>query len=93
MHTPERVAMILLAGSVLLLPYAAHLRAQTAPATPAKEEPTRNTERDGGHDFDFELGSWEIHLQKRLQPLTGSNEWVRFDGTSVTRKVWDGRAN
>jgi hypothetical protein len=48
--------------------------------------------RDGQHDFDFELGSWEIHLKKRLHPLTGSNEWVRFDGTSVTRKVWDGRA-
>ena len=26
-------------------------------------------ERDGQHDFDFELGSWKIHL-KRLEPVT-----------------------
>ena len=50
-------------------------------------------ERDGQHDFDFEIGSWKIHLKRRLKPLTGSNTWVEFDGTSVTRKVWDGRAN
>jgi hypothetical protein len=50
------------------------------------------TQRDGQHDFDFELGTWKIHLKRLLHPLTGSNEWVEFDGTSVTRKVWDGRA-
>jgi hypothetical protein len=50
------------------------------------------SERDRQHDFDFELGSWKIHLKKRLHPLTGSNTWVEFDGTSVTRKLWDGRA-
>ncbi len=48
--------------------------------------------RDGQHDFDFELGTWNIHLKRRLMPLTGSNSWVEFDGTSVTRKVWDGRS-
>ena len=48
---------------------------------------------DGQHDFDYEIGSWKIHLKKRLHPLTGSDTWVDFDGTSVTRKVWDGRAN
>ncbi len=50
------------------------------------------TERDGQHDFDFELGSWKIHLKRRLHPLTGSNTWIDFDGTSVTRKVWEGRS-
>jgi hypothetical protein len=49
-------------------------------------------ERDGRHDFDFEMGSWNIHLKKLLHPLTGSTTWVEFDGTSVTRKVWNGRA-
>src|SRR6185437_10336066 len=49
-------------------------------------------QRDGQHDFDFELGSWHIHLKRRLHPLTGSDNWVEFDGTSITRKVWDGRA-
>jgi hypothetical protein len=50
------------------------------------------TERDGQHDFDFELGTWKIHLKRLLHPLTGSTTWVEFDGTSVARKVWDGRA-
>jgi hypothetical protein len=49
-------------------------------------------ERDGQHDFDFEVGSWKIHLKKLMHPLTGSTAWVEFDGTSVTRKVWDGRS-
>ena len=47
---------------------------------------------DGQHDFDFELGSWKIHLKKLEHPLTGSNKWIEFDGSSVTRKVWDGRS-
>jgi hypothetical protein len=49
-------------------------------------------ERDGQHDFDFEVGSWKIHLKKLMHPLTGSTTWVQFDGTSVTRKVWNGRS-
>jgi len=46
----------------------------------------------GQHDFDFELGSWKIHLKKLVHPMTGSTTWVEFDGDSVTHKVWDGRA-
>lgn len=57
-----------------------------AQATPAPAE------RDGSHDFDFEVGTWTIHLKRRLHPLTGSNTWVEFDGTSKTFKIWDGRA-
>jgi hypothetical protein len=56
-------------------------------ATPPAAAPT-----DGQHDFDFEVGSWKIHLRKLLHPLTGSSVWVEFDGTSVTRKLWDGRS-
>ena len=51
------------------------------------------TARDGSHDFDFEDGSWKIHLKRRLHPLTGSNEWIEFDGTSTTQKLWDGAAH
>ena len=50
------------------------------------------TQTDGQHDFDFELGSWKIHLKRLAGRLTGSTTWVEFDGTSVTRKVWDGRS-
>ena len=49
--------------------------------------------RDGSHDFDFEIGTWHTHLSRRLHPLTGSNTWVEYDGTTLVRKVWDGRAN
>jgi hypothetical protein len=49
--------------------------------------------RDGQHDFDFEIGTWRTHLERRLHPLTGSNEWAEYEGTSVVRPVWDGRAN
>jgi hypothetical protein len=47
---------------------------------------------DGQHDFDFLIGSWKIHLKKRLRPLSGSNEWVEFDGTVVCRTIWNGLA-
>ena len=50
-------------------------------------------ERDGQHDFDFEIGTWKTHLKRRLRPLTGSNTWVEYEGTTVVRKVWNGRAN
>jgi hypothetical protein len=48
---------------------------------------------DGQHDFDWELGTWKTHLRRRLRPLTGSDTWVEYDGKSVCRKVWSGRAN
>jgi len=48
--------------------------------------------QDGQHDFDFLLGSWKIHLKKRLHPLSGSNEWVEFDGMVVCRTIWNGLA-
>src|SRR5260370_2287259 len=50
-------------------------------------------ERDGQHDFDFEIGTWKTHLSRRLHPLSGSNTWVEYEGTTVVRNVWNGRAN
>jgi len=49
--------------------------------------------RDGQHDFDFEIGKWKTHLRRLLHPLTGSTSWVEYEGTTVVRKVWNGRAN
>ena len=51
------------------------------------------TQRDGQHDFDFEIGNWKTHLSRLQHPLSGSHTWVEYEGTSVVRKVWDGRAN
>ena len=50
-------------------------------------------QRDGQHDFDFEIGTWKTHLRRLLRPLTGSTTWVEYEGTTVVRKVWNGRAN
>ena len=55
--------------------------------------PQATTAGDGQHDFDFEIGSWKIHLSRLTDRLAGSTTWVEFDGTSVTRKVWNGRAD
>ena len=47
----------------------------------------------GQHDFDFEIGTWKTKLKLLLRPLTGSTTWVEYEGTTVVRKVWNGRAN
>jgi hypothetical protein len=49
--------------------------------------------RDGAGDFDWEIGHWKTVVKRRAHPLTGSDEWVRYEGTTIVRKVWDGRAN
>jgi hypothetical protein len=56
-------------------------------------EPQKPAVRDGQHDFDWEIGTWKNHVKRLQHPLTGSSTWTELDGTVVTRKVWDGRAN
>jgi hypothetical protein len=61
----------------------------SAPATAQ----TAAARRDGQHDFDFEIGVWKTHLKRLVHPLSGSSDWVEFDGATVVRAVWDGLAN
>ncbi len=49
--------------------------------------------RDGSHDFDFEIGTWKTHVSRLVHPLSGSQTWAQYDGTTVVRKIWDGKAN
>ena len=49
--------------------------------------------RDGQRDFDFEIGKWDTHLWRLEHPLSHSNSWVEYWGTTDVRKVWNGRAN
>lgn len=65
--------------------------AQTAPGAPATTPDA--VAPDGSHDFDFEFGEWTVQLSRLVEPLSGSSEWVEYSGTSVVRKVWNGRAN
>jgi len=69
------------------------LRGLTQPNPDAHADAHPTMEREGQHDFDFEFGTWKSHGSRRLHPLTGSNAWVDFDGITVVRKIWDGRAN
>jgi hypothetical protein len=59
----------------------------------ASKNSLQQTKWDGQHDFDFEIGTWKTHLRRLVHPLTGSTTWVEYEGTSVVRKVWNGRAN
>jgi len=59
----------------------------------AGTSPDSSSARQGIHDFDFEIGTWKTHLSRLLHPLTGSNTWVEYNGVTVVRKVWNGRAN
>jgi hypothetical protein len=60
-------------------------------ATPAPTEAKQL--RDGQHDFDWQLGTWKIHMSRLQHPLTGSTTWTELDGIVAVRKVWDGRSN
>lgn len=48
--------------------------------------------RDGQQDFDFNIGTWDTHIQRLPQPLGGSTSWVELNGTVTVRRIWDGRA-
>jgi hypothetical protein len=51
------------------------------------------TPRDGGHDFDFEIGEWRTDLRRLKDPLSGSTTWIEYSGRSSVGKVLGGRAN
>ena len=53
----------------------------------------QTNQRDGQHDFDWEIGTWTTHLHRLQRPLSGTTTWLRYDGTTVVTKVLDGRAN
>jgi hypothetical protein len=92
MRVLERIRTYVLLGAVMFGPYPARMLAQTDSSAATAGPQAATEQRDGQHDFDFELGTWKIHLKRLLHPLTGSTTWVEFDGTSVTRKIWNGRS-
>jgi hypothetical protein len=89
MNALERVRIYCLAGTLVLLSSSASSQND---AGTAKAGPQTLERRDGQHDFDFEIGTWKTHVSRLLHPLTGSTTWVEYDGTTVVRKVWNGRA-
>src|SRR5258708_27289133 len=83
---------LLACSLVLVLPPLKGHAQQNTDASKTVSQPAI-TQRDGQHDFDFEIGTWKTHLRRLLHPLAGSTNWVEYEGTTVVRKLWDGRAN
>jgi hypothetical protein len=44
-------------------------------------------------DFDFEHGRWHTSLRRLLKPLSGSDQWADYSGTSNVHSLMQGRAN
>ncbi len=65
----------------------------SATGQPVESAAALPSERDGSRDFDFELGSWRTQLRRLRSPLSGSTEWVEYQGTSVVSGIMGGRAN
>jgi hypothetical protein len=81
---------LLLLCAVLMMLRPSHADAQRNSDASSASQPT---DRDGQHDFDWDIGTWKVHMRRLLHPLAGSTTWVEYNGTDVVRKVWDGRAN
>ena len=67
--------------------------ATALPAISVSSATTTLAEHEGSHDFDFTFGTWTEHSRRLLHPLTGSHDWAEWDGRTVVRKIWGGRAN
>jgi hypothetical protein len=91
MKALQRARTYVLVGAVVFASYSAHVLARMNSGKANPEGQKLGAERDGQHDFDFLVGSWKFHLKRLKQRLVGSKEWVEFDGTTVCRKVLDGR--
>jgi hypothetical protein len=89
--TARRVSFVVCSLVVTGLPLRG-LAGESSDASSANVQQARK-QRDGQRDFDFEIGTWKTHLSRLVRPLTGSTTWVEYDGISVVRKIWNGRAN
>jgi hypothetical protein len=79
------------AAVAALFLFAAIAFGQSAPGSPKPAAPKPPAPRDGSHDFDPIVGNWKATLKRLVHPLSGSQEWVEFEGTQVTRSIWGGR--
>jgi hypothetical protein len=91
MNVLKRILTYALVGSLVVILQPLHGLAQQN--SESSKSSLQRKERDGQHDFDFEIGTWKTHLKRLAHPLTGSTTWVEYDGITVVRKIWNGRAN
>ncbi len=91
MNAVKYIRTWLLACSVTIVMNATGLAQQNSGAVRTDVPVAAN--RDGQHDFDWEIGRWKLHVARLQHPLTGSSDWIELNGTVDARKVWEGRAN
>jgi hypothetical protein len=89
----KRILACLVTCSLVVASQSVEVLAQQNSVTSKNTVQHSPKERDGQHDFDFEIGTWKTHVSRLLHPLSGSTTWFEYDGTSVVRKIWNGRAN
>lgn len=83
----RHMAMLSMLCAAAYLTYPSLASADDAPGATAPQ-----SLRDGQHDFDFHVGNWKTRISRLDHALTGSTTWLKYEGTLVARKVWDGRA-
>ena len=90
MRTMRTHYITLAAGIISLAPplNAPSQAAETSSATAASA-----ASQPGLHDFDFFVGEWSVHHRQLKERLSGSHEWVEFEGTTSTRKIMGGWGN
>jgi hypothetical protein len=81
-----RWTLLLLVAALLSL----RLFSQTNTVPTNASLPSPPELRDGQHDFDFSVGTWQTHISRRLSPLSGSDKWADYVGTSIVRPIWNG---
>jgi hypothetical protein len=88
MQSPKAIA----GACALALASVAALCSGTAAA--AQDAPDETPATQGGaRDFDWEFGTWKTRVRRLADPLSGSRQWLEYEGTSVVRPLLDGRAN
>jgi len=64
-----------------------------SPRVALSQTPTQTRpERDGQHDFDFNIGVWHTHIKRIVDPFVSGSDSVELNGTVTVRKVWGGKA-
>jgi hypothetical protein len=93
MNTLKQIRTYLLVCGIALLVQPIQARAQQNAAASGGNAKTASLQSDGQHDFDFEFGTWKSHVKRLVNPLSGSSTWTEYEGVTVVRKIWNGRAN
>jgi hypothetical protein len=84
-NDPDRRTMMLALGGLSAL-------ALVAQAGPAAADGA-NLATGASRDFDFFLGSWDVHHRRLKTRLVGSTEWEEFGGTTLCQSLMGGIAN